>query len=107
MECLNCKQEIAGSFCTICGTKLLKSSFECLVTEYFRKGFTYVNILDFLQKRHSVQISLTTLKKKLKSFGLKRRRYSREDLSRTVTVQEELSRYGNSVGLGTDQCGTI
>ena len=61
MECLNCKEEMVGSFCTIWGTKLLKSSFECVVNEYFGKGITYVEILDFLQKRHSVQISLTTL----------------------------------------------
>ena len=63
---------MAGSFCTNCRTKLRKWSLECLVTEYFRKGFMYVEILDFLQKRGSVQISLTTLKKKLKSFGLEK-----------------------------------
>ena len=63
---------MAGFFCTNCGTKLLKWSLECLLTEYFRKGIMYVEILDFLQKRGSVQISLTTLKKKLKSFGLEK-----------------------------------
>ena len=106
MKCLNRKEEMTGCFCTICGTKLLKSSFKCVMTEYFRKGFTYIEILDFLLMQHSVQISLTTLKKKLKSFDLKRRFYSRM-ICLVLLMMLRKNLVDMEILLGIEQCGTI
>jgi len=101
MECFNFKLQMLNSFCTICGTKVPSSTFELIVTEYFRKGFTYVEILDFLKKYHSLEMSLRTPKKKLKSFNLHKKCHSREEMCHAVNaLQDELTR-NNSVGYRT------
>lgn len=97
MKCINCKVVMNHKFCAHCGRKVPGSEFECVVTEYFRKGFTYVEILEFLRERHSVKISLRTLKSKLKEFNLRRKSYTRENLSRAIKIMiEELRSSGNA-----------
>ena len=46
---------------------------EEVVLYYFFRGFTYEEILNFLQINHGLEISITTLKRRIKAYGLKRR----------------------------------
>ena len=46
---------------------------EELIRYYFNRGFTYVEICLFLSKNHGIDISQSTLKRRLKSLGLRRR----------------------------------
>ena len=39
------------------------------VRDYFRKGYTYIEILEFLKVHHKAKISLSTLKKTLKKLN--------------------------------------
>ena len=46
---------------------------EEVVPYYFFRGFTYEEIRNFLQINHGLEISITTLKRQIKAYGLKRR----------------------------------
>lgn len=46
---------------------------EATISYYYRCGFEYKEIITFLSKRHNYEISVRTLFRKLKSFGLSRR----------------------------------
>ena len=46
---------------------------ERTIRDYFNKGFTYSEILALLQNNHSIQMSIATLKRRVKAYGLKRR----------------------------------
>ena len=47
---------------------------EGLITYYFFRGLKYDEIRLFLSKFHDVDVSLSTLKRRIKQFGLKRRK---------------------------------
>ena len=44
-----------------------------LVEHYFHLGFENQVIFDFLNNRHAVRLSLATLKRRLRDYGLSRR----------------------------------
>ena len=46
---------------------------EELIRYYFNQGFTYVEICFFLSKNHGIDLSQSTLKRRLKTLGLRRR----------------------------------
>ena len=46
---------------------------EEILSSYFYAGFTYTEILEFLNVYHGHQISLCTLKRRFKALGLHRR----------------------------------
>ena len=46
---------------------------ESLVKYYFHRGFTYEEILQFLEKHHNHNISYNTLLRRLKQYGLSRK----------------------------------
>lgn len=46
---------------------------EELIRYYFYKGFTYQEICQFLSQYHDKEMSLSTLKRRVKQFGLRRR----------------------------------
>lgn len=46
---------------------------ENLIKEYFSKGFKYKEIIEFLTKNHSINMSITTLKRRIKLYGLQRK----------------------------------
>ena len=48
-------------------------SEEVTIRDYFNKGFTYDEILALLDTYHGVRMSIATLKRRLKEYGLKRR----------------------------------
>ena len=43
------------------------------ISDYFKKGFTYYEILALLDKYHGIRMSTATLKRRIKEYGLKRR----------------------------------
>jgi len=44
-----------------------------LLTYYFETGYAYEEILQFLRDRHDLEMSLSTLKRRLRLYGLKRK----------------------------------
>ena len=46
---------------------------ENIIKEYFNGGFKYEEIIEFLSKNHSITMSITTLKRRLKQYGLQRK----------------------------------
>ena len=44
------------------------------IENYFYLGYTYNQMILFLEKYHGIQISFRTLKRRLQDYGLKRRR---------------------------------
>ena len=50
-----------------------RDSEEVAIRDYFKKGFTYDEILALLDKYHGVRMSIATLKRRWKEYGLKRR----------------------------------
>ena len=73
---------------------------EKIITKYFKKGYRYKEILEFLEEHHSIKISLRTLKNKLKSYGLRKRNlYSNEHVSDVINrVSDELQGSGSLYG---------
>ena len=49
---------------------------EGIITYYFNRGFSYEEMLLFLEKRHNCKMSRSTLLRRLKSFGLSRRGFA-------------------------------
>ena len=47
--------------------------FERWLWQYLSNGYNYNEILHFLDKNHNISISMSTLLRKLKSYGLQRR----------------------------------
>ena len=50
-----------------------RDSEEVAIRDYFNNGFTYDEIVALLEKYHGVKMSIATLKRRLKEYGLKRR----------------------------------
>ena len=76
-----------------------------LIQNYFRKGFENAVIIDFLVRYHGVEISISTLKRRLQDYGLRRRRRagdgdeSRENQDRLRdTISHEMSEAGELRG---------
>ena len=44
---------------------------EDAIRDYFRKGLTNDEILEFLDKYHDIKMSVVTLKRRIKEYGLK------------------------------------
>ncbi|KAL3984517.1 hypothetical protein ACER0C_016142 [Sarotherodon galilaeus] len=64
-------------------------SIEDLIQKYFRDGYSYNEILDILASKHKQKISLTTLKCKLRSLSLSRKKhYSAQALIRAAIIEE-------------------
>ena len=46
---------------------------EDIIRYYLIRGFSYEEIRRFLQKDHATEISISTLKRRIKSYGLRRK----------------------------------
>ena len=46
---------------------------EAAIRDYFKKGFTYDEILALLDQYHGIRMSIATLKRRIKEYGLKRK----------------------------------
>ena len=65
---------------------------------YFHIGFKNQVILDFLKNRHGIPISLSTLKHRLRDYGLKRRGAQIEDQELRKILVREISEPGQLRG---------
>lgn len=72
-----------------------------VVEKYFNEGLTYTEIIEFLRIQHNYEVSLSTVKRWLRYFGLRKRPLS-NNRSPRITVREavrdELSGSGAGVG---------
>ena len=101
MFCSPCGTECvsAAQFCHQCGHQIITvntlkegpSSVNTvkLLKEYFHRGYLYQAIVDLLEKLHGVRMHVRTLKRRLKTVGLRRigTDYD-EDLLRDLIKQE-------------------
>ena len=71
---------------------------DSLITTYFNIGFTYNEILAFLLLSHGIKLSLSELKRVLKSRRLRRRENASRITEVINAVGEELRGSGNSIG---------
>ena len=80
MNCIYCKKEIFQNqnYCTGCGKKIPASKMEFIIADLFRKSHCYEDMISYLYISHGIAISLSTLKRKLRSYGLQRRKQLEE-----------------------------
>ena len=69
-----------------------------LMERYFHLGFENQDIHDFLENRHGIRISLSTLKRRLRDYGLKRRGAQIEDQELSEILLREISGPGQLRG---------
>ena len=79
-----------------------ETGLEEILTSYFYAGFTYTEILEFLNVYHGHQISPATLKRRFKALGLHRRplvpgRATVEEVNNAV--QKKLDTSGANLGI--------
>ena len=101
--CVNCANQLleAHSFCINCGTPVpftkLEGNYgdsEELIKMYINCGYTYDVILAFLNKYHGICISMSTLQRRLKSYGLSRSNMSvHQDVVKAL-IRKELDGAG-------------
>ena len=91
MSCSSCAYNLEETFhfCPNCGTRTVHTSGveetlstgvdsgseteKEIIESYFYAGYEYNAILSFLCKHHAITMSLSTLKRRLKHYGLKRK----------------------------------
>jgi hypothetical protein len=60
---------------------------ESIITYYFNRGFSYEEMLLFLEKRHYCKMSRSTLLRRLKAYGLSRRGFANNPNSNCIVEQ--------------------
>ena len=96
MFCFRCGRDLTNSifFCNHCGIKIREVDENAdkdeytLIKEYFMHGFNYLTIVNFLLKHHGIEISVRTLKRRLKEQGLKRNDDLPEELLQSIIRRE-------------------
>ena len=105
MNCIYCKQEVYENhlFCTGCGKNVPASEMEQIISDIFRKGYIYQDILNVLYAIYGITISLSTLKRKLKSYGLQRRNEPTPENFAEIaeSLERKLHGTGNQFGYRT------
>ena len=96
------------SFQIPCMRTELDKTLDHLLSDYFTKGFTYLEIQEFLRVYRQQTIGLSTIKRHLKKLNLFRRPVERiwaDDATLLTAVREELS--GSGSNLDTGESGLI
>ena len=89
------------SFQIPCMRIKLDKTLDQLLSDYFTKGFTYLEIQEFLRVYHQQTIGLSIIKRHLKKLNLFRRPIERirtDDATLLAAVREELSGSGSNIG---------
>ena len=99
-QCVYCEIKVDDTYCILCGNKPPEDGEERVITNYFRKGFLYGVILEYLKRIHDINISLRTLKYKLKCYGLKRKTSSSANLFQRIdsAILKEIQGPGSMSG---------
>ena len=107
MFCSSCGHQLNETdvFCPTCGRivededAFNEENEQEVIESYFLAGFEYETILSFLSKYHGINYSMSTFKRRLKEYGLKRKNgYEIDDNHIAEIIQEELD--GPSCVLG-------
>ena len=78
---------------------MAESSEREIISSYFHSGYTNDIIKTFLERHHSISMSLSTLKRRLRDFGLSRQNENRIDTDPVrQIIQEELNGSGHLLG---------
>ena len=89
------------SFQIPCMRTELDRTLDQLLSDYFTKGFTYLEIQEFLLVYHQQTIGLSTIKRYLKKLNLFRRPVERirtDDATLLAAVRKELSGSRSNIG---------
>ena len=89
------------SFQIPCMQAQLDKTLDQLLSHYFTKGFTYLEIQEFLRVCDQLTISLSTVKRHSKKLNVFRRPVERirtDDATLMVAVKEELSGSVSNIG---------
>ena len=99
MFCSSCGHQLNETdvFCPTCGRivededAFNEENEQEVIESYFLAGFEYETILSFLSKYHGINYSMSTFKRRLKEYGLKRKNgYEIDDNHIAEIIQEEL-----------------
>ena len=85
-------------------------SLDSHICRYFQNGFTYVEILEFLTKQHGYEISLSTLKRRLRKMGMIRRPLQNvrcSEIELVDAVRNELAGSGSGIGYRRIHCSLL
>ena len=72
-----------------------------LIQHYFNCDYAYEVIVDFMSKYHGVSISLSTLKRRLKEYGLKKRNCEVDEEKVQQLIKLEMAHAGEQSGYRT------
>ena len=72
-----------------------------VIEYYFNCGYTYEVIIDFLKQHHGVLMSIRTLKRRLHTYGLKRKRVPVDENSVRNLIRVEMANAGEQSGYRT------
>ena len=89
------------SFQIPCMQAQLDKTLDQLLSHYFTKGFTYLEIQEFLRVYDQLTISLSTVKRHSKKLNVFRRPVERirtDDATLMVAVKEELNGSVSNIG---------
>jgi len=101
-KCLFCHSNIVinAKFCGDCGKQVPQNDTQWIITNYFRQGLTYDEIINMLLLNFNIAISLRTLKSRLKEYGLYRKKpVLEEDFDiLTTAIEEKITGSGSRFG---------
>lgn len=98
LNCETCEGEVAldDNFCGSCGTRLSREA--AALKYYFKQGYEYDVILEFLSKFHGISMCLRTLKNRLKMLGLCRKSMDFNEQEVRARIQREIDGPGCMAG---------
>ena len=73
-------------------------TLEELISKYFRQGYKNLEMLEILNIKHKMPLSLSTLKRLLKGMGLRRRGPEDQPALTKTAIEEELLTSGSLLG---------
>ncbi|CAB4017907.1 Hypothetical predicted protein [Paramuricea clavata] len=71
---------------------------EHIIQYYFFRGFNYEEIRRFLQKNHAIEMSIRTLKRRIESYGLRRRQAEYEIAHVRAAIENIVDGHGSLQG---------
>ena len=97
-ECDACEAEVSlnDNYCGSCGAQL--SCETQALKYYFKQGYEYNVIIDFLSKFHGISMCISTLKSRLKMLGLSRKSMVFNEEEVRARILQEIAGPGSMSG---------
>ena len=97
-NCDTCEREVAldDNFCCSCGTELCHETIA--IKYYFKQGYEYNTIVEFLCKFHGISMCVRTLKNRLKMLGLGRKSMDFNEQEVRERIMREIDGPGSMSG---------